>query len=265
MVALEPAVAAGLLVAIESGWGYRFRRPLIQESIYAGTGQVERARLHARIAGAIETVGGADTPARRAQLAHHYLAAGPLGDLAKAISYARATADAAMRQGAWADAIRHLEQALSTGGPGCGYRSSQGAGMPLITTELFRTLTPASPTAVWTELTRAGSAVPFLYGMTVDTDWHPGSPLSMRSPFGAVLVGRVLRADPARWLAYTLGDRLDEPSTYVTWNLAEDAAGTIVRLYVDEPFSIDDDLERVWLPVLRALAAALERGDHAAR
>lgn len=135
--------------------------------------------------------------------------------------------------------------------------------MPLITTELFRILTPASPSAVWTELTRVG-ALPFLYGMTVDTDWRSGSPLSMGFPTGPVLVGRVLRADPDRVLAYTLGDRLDEPSTYVTWNLAEDESGTVVRLYVDEPYSTDSDLERIWLPVLNALAATLQGGDHAA-
>ena len=51
---LEPAIAAGLVTAAEGGWGFRFRHPLIHESLYAAGGAVERARLHARIAAALE-------------------------------------------------------------------------------------------------------------------------------------------------------------------------------------------------------------------
>lgn len=115
MLALEPAVAAGLLAETDHGWGYRFRHPLIHESIYAQTGKIEQARLHARIGAALELTTAADTPARRAQLAHHFLAAGPLGDPAKALTYARAAAAAAARQGAWGEATRHLEAGLDVG------------------------------------------------------------------------------------------------------------------------------------------------------
>jgi DNA-binding SARP family transcriptional activator len=41
---LEPAVAAGLVTPAEAGWGFRFRHPLIHESLYASTGQAGRAR-----------------------------------------------------------------------------------------------------------------------------------------------------------------------------------------------------------------------------
>jgi DNA-binding SARP family transcriptional activator len=113
MLSLEPAVAAGLLTAAESGWGYRFRHPLIQESIDAGTGRVERARLHTRLGVAIETLPDAHGARRLAELSHHYLAAGPLGDPDKAVDYSRRAAAGSMKVGAWGEAIRVLQRALT--------------------------------------------------------------------------------------------------------------------------------------------------------
>ena len=69
---LEPAIAAGLVAAAEAGWGFRFRHPLIHESLYAGVGRLERARLRARVAAALEDTSSASV-ADVVQLAHHYL------------------------------------------------------------------------------------------------------------------------------------------------------------------------------------------------
>jgi len=109
---LEPAIAAGVVTTAGGGWGFRFRHPLIHESLYASIGQVERARLHARAAAALEDISSAST-ADVVQLAHHYLSAGPFGDRAKAVMYAREAGARAVRQGAWQDAARHLEKALA--------------------------------------------------------------------------------------------------------------------------------------------------------
>ena len=116
LLGLEPAIAAGLVTAAEGGWGFRFRHPLIRESLYAAGGRVERARLHARIAAAMQDISSAGT-ADVVQLAYHYLFAGPFGDPAKAVAYAREAASRAGRQGAWQDAARHLEQALNAVSP----------------------------------------------------------------------------------------------------------------------------------------------------
>ena len=97
----------------EVGWGFRFRHPLIRDSLYTSTGSLERARLHARIAAALERAGWAGTAAGLAQLAHHCLSAGPFCDPARTVRYAREAAGWADRQGAWQDAARHLEQALT--------------------------------------------------------------------------------------------------------------------------------------------------------
>jgi hypothetical protein len=110
---LEPAIAAGLVTGPAGGWGFRFGHPLIHESLYASTGRVERARLHARVAAALEDASSARTADVVLQLAHHYLSAGPFGDPGKAVAYAREAGAWAVRQGAWQDAARHLEQALA--------------------------------------------------------------------------------------------------------------------------------------------------------
>jgi predicted ATPase/DNA-binding SARP family transcriptional activator/DNA-binding CsgD family transcriptional regulator len=109
---LEPAIAAGLVTAADGGWGFRFRHPLIHESLYASAGRAERAGLHARVAAALEDISSAGT-ADVVQLAYHHLSAGPFGDSAKAVKYARQAGARAVRQGAWQDAVRHLEQALA--------------------------------------------------------------------------------------------------------------------------------------------------------
>ena len=113
---LEPAIAAGLVTTAEGGWGFRFRHPLIHESLYVSVGRVERARLHSRVAAALEQISSANA-ADVVQLAYHYLSAGPFGDPAKAVKYAREAGAQAVRQGAWQDAARHLEQALTAVSP----------------------------------------------------------------------------------------------------------------------------------------------------
>jgi DNA-binding SARP family transcriptional activator len=116
LLGLEPAIAAGLVTMAESGWGFAFRHPLIHESLYASVGRMERARLHARVAAALEDISSTST-ADVVQLAYHYVAAGPFGDPAKAVNYAREAGAWAVRQGAWQDAARHLEQALAAVSP----------------------------------------------------------------------------------------------------------------------------------------------------
>jgi len=116
LLGVEPAIAAGLITTAEGGWGFGFRHPLIHESLYASVGPVDRARLHARVAAALEDISSASA-ADVAQLAYHYLSAGPFGDPAKAVKYAREAGARAVRQGAWQDAARHLEQALAAIAP----------------------------------------------------------------------------------------------------------------------------------------------------
>jgi DNA-binding SARP family transcriptional activator len=116
LLTLEPAIAAGLVTPANTGWAFRFRHPLVHESLYSSLGHAERSRLHARVAAALE----ATSPAGNAdvvQLAYHYVSAGPFGDYTKAIRYCREAAGRSVRQGAWQEAARQLEQALAAISP----------------------------------------------------------------------------------------------------------------------------------------------------
>ena len=135
--------------------------------------------------------------------------------------------------------------------------------MSEFTSELFRFLTPASPGSVWEELTTTGEPVAHLYGLTVETDWRPHSPLTVGPPGGPALTGQILHVKPPCLLAYSLGDEPGTLSVYLTWQLEPTPAGTIVRLYVDETGpTTGPSPELIWMPVLEALRSRLASREH---
>jgi uncharacterized protein YndB with AHSA1/START domain len=112
---------------------------------------------------------------------------------------------------------------------------------------------------VWDALTATGSPVGHLLGMTVESDWQPGSTVTMRVTHEWRLTGEVLAVAAPHMLSYTLGDQPGEAFVYVKWELRAANDVTFIRLYVDEPWSPDgaDSLEAAWLPVLYGLVAHL--------
>jgi hypothetical protein len=70
---LEPAVASGVVSEDEIAWQWRFSHALVQETLVAGLSRLAAARLHARLARALEDRGSRDVE----RLAHHCFAAGP--------------------------------------------------------------------------------------------------------------------------------------------------------------------------------------------
>jgi uncharacterized protein YndB with AHSA1/START domain len=128
--------------------------------------------------------------------------------------------------------------------------------------EQFRVITSADPGRVWNALTATGFPLPYLHGMTVESDWRPGARVTMEFTGPWRLTGEVLAAERPRRLSYTLDDPPGSPTVYVTWELRGIEDGTIIRLHVDEPWPLadnTDDLETAWLPVLSGLVKYLER------
>jgi uncharacterized protein YndB with AHSA1/START domain len=135
--------------------------------------------------------------------------------------------------------------------------------MPEFASELLRTIVRKKPEQVWEALTATGIPLGYLYGMTVESDWRPGTSVTMTLGDQARLTGDVLVAERPGRLSYTLGDRPGQPSVYVNWELRALGDATIVRLYVDEPWpdaDPTDDLEAAWLPVLYDLVTYLDWG-----
>ncbi len=67
------------------------------------------------------------------------------------------------------------------------------------TTLTFDTYVRATPDQVWQALTDPALVPRWRFGMTIDTSWQKGAPLTSRSPDGA---GTVLAAAPGQHLTY---------------------------------------------------------------
>jgi DNA-binding SARP family transcriptional activator len=105
---LERAVDAGIVVERARAGRFAFAHELVRHAVYARRSHARRARTHARIARLL-----ADEPelgARPGELAYHWDAA---GEPAPALDASLAAAAAAEEVGAFDDALRHYERALT--------------------------------------------------------------------------------------------------------------------------------------------------------
>jgi predicted ATPase len=121
---LESAEAARLIEAVPDHPGrFRFTHGLIAETLYETLGVAQRARLHARAGEALEARYRPRpvVPTREplpirgvhlAELAHHFAAALPAGDAAKALAYCERAGEHALSLLAFEEAERHFERAL---------------------------------------------------------------------------------------------------------------------------------------------------------
>jgi uncharacterized protein YndB with AHSA1/START domain len=143
--------------------------------------------------------------------------------------------------------------------------------MSALTSVVLTALTEAPPERVWDALTAKGNPLPYLYGLTVESTWQPGSMVTKRLgdnqaahgevPSGEVVCGEVLAAEPPHRLSYTLGEWPADPSVCVTWQLSCRDGSTVIHLFADEPApysASDDDLELIWLRIVSALVKYLD-------
>jgi tetratricopeptide (TPR) repeat protein len=106
---LEVAVMARLIIESRPGW-FEFSHGLVRDTLYRDLRLGRRARLHARVADAIEVVHGDDLQPFVGRLAYHAAAA---HDASRTVRYARLAAEQAERTSSFDEAVRFWEQALS--------------------------------------------------------------------------------------------------------------------------------------------------------
>lgn len=106
--AIESGLVTGLLTEPEAG-RLRFAHVLIRDTLYDDLSRIRRARLHGRVARAIE----AHQPDDVAALAHHYTAA---GEQDRAVRYSALAARQAERRYAFHEAAALWQQALDGAG-----------------------------------------------------------------------------------------------------------------------------------------------------
>ncbi len=110
---LDEAVAASLLKeSPERAERFTFTHGLVEHTLYEDLGRARRARLHKRVAVALEEQCGDEPGERLGELAGHWAAAVVSADPAKAIHYARRAAERALAQLAPDEAARWYRQAL---------------------------------------------------------------------------------------------------------------------------------------------------------
>ncbi len=110
---LELAKTTALIQEDKQALGrYSFGHALLQHTLYEGLGATRRARIHERVALAIEEVCAGSPGARVGELARHWINASPPSNLENAIRYSRQAADAALASLAPDDALRHYAKAL---------------------------------------------------------------------------------------------------------------------------------------------------------
>ena len=108
--AVEQAEAAHLVVARPGRPGlYAFAHALVRSTLYEELPTAARLRQHRRIGLALEGRVGAAL----VDLAHHFLEAAPLGEVVRAVDYARQAGDHARDDLAFEEAASHYDRALA--------------------------------------------------------------------------------------------------------------------------------------------------------
>ncbi len=108
--AVDAAVEAGLVVEQTPGL-YRFAHAVVRDVVYAGLPSARRLGHHRELARMLEARD--DREQHLAEIAHHALAAAPLGLADRAVAAARRAALDAKAHGAWDESARHWQQALA--------------------------------------------------------------------------------------------------------------------------------------------------------
>jgi DNA-binding winged helix-turn-helix (wHTH) protein len=101
-----------IVLSSEMVGGYAFDHELIREVLYSDLPASERCRLHLRIGEALMRRRAAGQVVVSAELAQHFLAALPQGDVSVAVEHARDAAAAAARLGSYMDTRMLLRRAL---------------------------------------------------------------------------------------------------------------------------------------------------------
>ena len=126
---LEEALSARVIEELPRMVGrYQFTHALIQETLSGELTTTRRARLHARIAEALEELYGDDAESHAAELAHHFVEAEGVLGTEKLIRYSLLAGDRAMAMYAYEEALGHFQRGLAAkeGGSTGSASSEQG-------------------------------------------------------------------------------------------------------------------------------------------
>jgi uncharacterized protein YndB with AHSA1/START domain len=126
---------------------------------------------------------------------------------------------------------------------------------------VFELTASGCPDMVWPVLTAPESTRRFLFGISLEATWAPGSPITGWYDGAPAMQGEVLFFECPNRLSYVLASGPDHPEVYVTWEVEACGSGSLVRLSVDECGHSDRaQVEASWQPVVTALQGLLAAG-----
>ena len=112
--AIDEAKAAALVAEVGGEVErYAFTHALVRATLYDEISPARRARMHRRVGAALERLTETRPGQRVDELARHWMAATTIGDLSKAIAYARQAAERALDGLAFEEAAKYYEQSLA--------------------------------------------------------------------------------------------------------------------------------------------------------
>lgn len=117
LAALDEGLAARLVVETERLDQFTFSHPLVRNAIYTGMSRSRRVRWHRRAGEALLAELGEQGAGRWAEPARHFLEAVPLGEQARAATYARRAGDDATARFAHAEAVTWYQRCVELAEP----------------------------------------------------------------------------------------------------------------------------------------------------
>lgn len=110
---LDEAADARVVTDVPGALGrLRFSHALIRDTLYDAMSTARRIRLHRRLGEVLEELYAGDLQPHLGELAHHFYAAAPGGDVEKAIGYARRAGDSAVGLYGYEEATRLYGMAI---------------------------------------------------------------------------------------------------------------------------------------------------------
>ncbi len=98
----------------------------------------------------------------------------------------------------------------------------------------------------------------FLFGISLESTWVLGAPVTGRLDGAPVMWGEVLFAKRPHRLSYVLVSGAGQPEVYATWEMAACDDGAMVTLSVCEADTDDvRQVEAAWRPVVTNLETLL--------
>jgi len=123
---------------------------------------------------------------------------------------------------------------------------------------VFQIAATGRPEQVWSMLTTPEETRRFLFGISLESTWVLGAPVTGWLGGAPVMWGEVLFAKRPQRLSYVLASGPGHPEVYATWEMAACDDGAMVTLSVCEADTDDgSQVEAAWRPVVTRLETLL--------